>query len=134
MIQNVIKYFLIIAKDLKKAGKLIDFYIDDLDPRLIVIYIKSLIRERQSEKAYSLLKLSDGKTLSTELQSLFGHLAIIYGDYEIAEECFQRIILDKWPSVDKKSNLLLQSARLLRMNKQGNISLTVQEHLELTKL
>lgn len=134
LIQNVIKYFLIIAKDLKKAGKLIDFYIDDLDPRLIVIYIKSLIRERQSEKAYSLLKLSDGKTLSTELQSLFGHLAIIYGDYEIAEECFQRIILDKWPSVDKKSNLLLQSARLLRMNKQGNISLTVQEHLELTKL
>lgn len=132
--QNIIKYFLIIAKNLEKSGKLIDVYIDDLDPRLVVIYIKNLIRERQSEKAYSLLKQADNKTLSTELQSLFGHLAIIYGDYEIAEECFQRIILDKWPNVDKKANLLLQSARLLRMNKQGNINLTVQEHLELTKL
>ncbi|MGL4354985.1 MAG: CDP-glycerol glycerophosphotransferase family protein [Aeromonas popoffii] len=132
--QNIIKYFLIIAKDLERAGKLIDLYIDDLDPRLVAIYIKNLIRGRESEKAYVLLKQADNKTLSTELQSLFGHLAIIYGDYEVAEECFQRIILDKWPSVDKKSNLHLQSARLLRMNQQGNIQLTVQEHLELTKL
>lgn len=134
LMQNIIKYFLIIAKDLEKVGKLIDFYIDDLDSSLILIYIKSLMKDRQSEKSYSLLKQVDNNKFSAELQSLFGHLAIIYGDYEIAEECFQRIILDKWPDVDNKSNFLFQSARLLRMNKQGNISLTVQEHIELTKL
>lgn len=132
--QNIIKYFLIIAKDLERAGKLIELYIEDLDSRLVAIYIRNLIRQRQSEKAYALLKQADSKTLSTDLQSLFGHLAIIYGDYEVAEECFQRIILDKWPNVDKKSNLHLQSAKLLRMNQKGNIQLTVQEHLELTKL
>ncbi|WP_429182483.1 CDP-glycerol glycerophosphotransferase family protein [Aeromonas rivipollensis] len=132
--QNIIKYFLIIAKDLERAGKLIELYIEDLDSRLVAIYIRNLIRQRQSEKAYALLKQADSKTLSTDLQSLFGHLAIIYGDYEVAEECFQRIILDKWPNVDKKSNLHFQSAKLLRMNQKGNIQLTVQEHLELTKL
>lgn len=132
--QNIIKYFLIIAKDLERAGRLIELYIADLDSRLVAIYIRNLIRARQSEKAYALLKQADSKTLSTDLQSLFGHLAIIYGDYEVAEECFQRIILDKWPNVDKKSNLHLQSAKLLRMNQKGNIQLTVQEYLELTKL
>ena len=134
LMQSIIKYFLIIEKDLVKAGRLIDLYIVDLDPRLVAIYIKNLIREGQSEKAYNLLKQAENKVFSTELQSLFGHIAIICGDYEVAEECFQRIILDKWPNVDKKANLHFQSARLLRMSKQGNFQLTVQEHLELTKL
>lgn len=132
--QNIIKYFLIIDKDMEKAGKLIEVYIDDLDPRLVSIYIKNLVRLRQPERAYQLLQRVNRDLLSNELNSLFGHLAFIYGDYEIVELCFQKIVLDKWPSVDRKANFYLQKARILQRVKQGGIQLSVQENIDMMKI
>ncbi|WP_265454654.1 CDP-glycerol glycerophosphotransferase family protein [Aeromonas salmonicida] len=132
--QNIIKYFLIIAKDIESAGKLIELYIDDIDPRLVSIYIRNLVRLRQPEKAYQFLKRMDSSLLSNELNSLFGHLAFIYGDYEIFEICFQKIVLDKWPSVDRKANYYLQKARILQQARVGKIQLSVQENIDMTKI
>lgn len=118
LIQHVIKYHLIIGEDLDRASILIDLLIDNVDPRLISIYIKSLIQAKKTEKAYSILKTFETDTLATQTQFLYGHLALTYGDYDIAEQCFQHVVLNRLPTIDKESSSYLQSARILKMGKR----------------
>lgn len=118
LIQHIIKYHLIIGKDIERASLLIDLFIDNIDPRLVSVYIKSLVYSNKPEKAYSILQTYETDALATPMQFLYGHLALTYGDYDIAEKCFQHVVLAKLPAIDKESSSYLQSARILKMGKQ----------------
>lgn len=118
LIQHVIKYHLLVGKDLDRASTLIDLLIDNVDPRLITVYIKALIQAKKPEKAYSILQTFEINTLVTQSQFLYGHLALTYGDYDIAEMCFQHVVLDKLPIIDNVSSGYLHSARILKLGKK----------------
>lgn len=117
LIQHIIKYHLIIGNDIERASLLIDLFIDNVDPRLVNIYIKSLIHAKQFKKAYSILQTFEIDDLAIQMQLLYGHLALTYGDYDIAEQCFQNVVLDRLPTIDNESSSYLQSARILKMGK-----------------
>lgn len=121
--ESIVKYYLLIEKNVAKASKLIDLHINEIDIKLISIYIKKLTEAKQTEKAYHLLKEINKNIMPTELQYFYGHLALIYRDYNIAEQCFYHVALDKLPAIDKELNTLLQSIRLLKNGTQEHASL-----------
>jgi hypothetical protein len=109
---NIVKYYLYIETNLDIVKVFIDAYWEDLPLRIIEDFLYKLCENNLSDQAYSYFRTVCLSELSIKSLSLYGELAMSYGEYDVAVDVFQQACLSRLPVVDNKLRQKLYTARL----------------------
>lgn len=97
---EILKYYLYSEGDLDTVATIVDECAIRVPTALVEDFSVELCKINQSEIAYRYLKLSDASSMSVEGLALLGHLAMAYGDYELAVNAFKQAYLSRLPVSD----------------------------------
>lgn len=109
---DVLKYLLYIECDLPKSKFFIDECFEFIPVRIIEDFAYKLCTNNFSDESYSYFKKVNMDELSIKSLTLFGELAMSYGEYDMAVACFQQACLSRLPIVDYGLKKRLAVARV----------------------
>lgn len=109
---DIIRYYLLVEKDLDVSRMLIDFFSNELSYDIRVEFSCALCECGQTAISYKYLMEMDVLSMPLQGLRLLGGLAMSYGDYEIAVAALQQACLLQLPFVDKDLHQDLLMARI----------------------
>lgn len=109
---DMLKYFLYIENDLEKSKLFIDECFESIPVRVIEDFTYKLCLANSSDKSFYYFKKLKLTELSTKSLTLFGELAMLYGEYDVAVASFQQACLSKLPKIDNELKKRLSIARI----------------------
>ncbi|WP_455648757.1 hypothetical protein, partial [Kluyvera sp.] len=98
--------------DLAKVKLFIDECFETLPNRIIEDFAYKLCASNFTNESYSYFKKMNMVELSIKGLTLFGELAMSYGEYDVAVACFQQACLSRLPVVDHELKKRLAAARV----------------------
>lgn len=109
---DILKYLLYVECDLAKVKLFIDECFETLPNRIIEDFAYKLCASNFTNESYSYFKKMNMVELSIKGLTLFGELAMSYGEYDVAVACFQQACLSRLPVVDHELKKRLAAARV----------------------